>query len=671
MKLKVLLISIVLFAPLTPSISATPPKAGATCAKSGLIQDYNGKKFTCVKSGKKLVWNDGVVIKQALPLPQPTPTSKPTPTVSESPTQKESSAQSISPSPTSNQEKTSDTGKSPEFIDISLKSSGESTADFVFKATDYRSYKVFLVLVGDASGKELQSTSIINAYADSITLKFSNLECGRDDYYEGRVTLFSGSNGTGYQRTGGAKLSSATPCGLSGTPKEGAGCPKIGDRVTNDSTYFECRWVAGKKLVWFSLSKTPVAFINPASPQSVDVCKLKGEIENNAVLGFGPDLSKRYVPPIGKNRSLIVPIDFPDIPGDEDLISKLEYQKQQLLDWVKYFSAGKLDLQVDYINRWLRAPLPSKEYDINYDPNFATLDKRTTEGDELTRKYAQKYIDFITNQVDLTKYQTVYIFYPSAQKEMRDFVPRVKPYKVKEGEAILSVFARGSYDAKMETPYWSFWLHETGHDWGLKGHAPGDGWPVGIMQTQAGLSLSLSGWDQFLLTWLPDSQVYCETKDTLKTAEIKLSPLEREDKQTKIVTIKLDSSRLLVIESHGIEKWTSRRPSTQFYDFEQYGYYSVMSYIVSTNSTGGLVRDRLGASIASDNGNNDSVPRQAQFYPIVGDASNRYGLNKFNSEGTETNNSYFAVQGDSFLIEGIRIKFVKSGDYNTIQISKE
>ena len=80
MKLRVLFIAFLLLAPLTPSISATPPKAGATCSKAGITKNYNGKKYTCIKSGKKMVWNKGVVIKGVAPIPIPTPSPTPTPT---------------------------------------------------------------------------------------------------------------------------------------------------------------------------------------------------------------------------------------------------------------------------------------------------------------------------------------------------------------------------------------------------------------------------------------------------------------------------------------------------------------------------------------------------------------------------------------------------------------
>ena len=54
-------------------------KAGSTCPKSGMINIYSGKKFTCIKSGKKLVWDKGVLIKKnpigTIPTPSPTPNS--------------------------------------------------------------------------------------------------------------------------------------------------------------------------------------------------------------------------------------------------------------------------------------------------------------------------------------------------------------------------------------------------------------------------------------------------------------------------------------------------------------------------------------------------------------------------------------------------------------------
>ena len=40
-------------------------KAGSTCSKFGATSTVSGKKFTCIKSGKKLIWNKGVAVKKS------------------------------------------------------------------------------------------------------------------------------------------------------------------------------------------------------------------------------------------------------------------------------------------------------------------------------------------------------------------------------------------------------------------------------------------------------------------------------------------------------------------------------------------------------------------------------------------------------------------------------
>jgi hypothetical protein len=73
-KLIVICVSLFLTISSTAPISAAI-KAGAKCPKAGKNSTLAGKKFTCVKSGNRLVWNKGVVIaKPAVVQPQPAPT---------------------------------------------------------------------------------------------------------------------------------------------------------------------------------------------------------------------------------------------------------------------------------------------------------------------------------------------------------------------------------------------------------------------------------------------------------------------------------------------------------------------------------------------------------------------------------------------------------------------
>ncbi len=77
-------------------------KAGDSCKKVGVTATANGKKFTCVKSGKKLVWNKGITVAKPKPaeIPTPVPTVEPTPSASPAPTPTAMPAPVIEEAPT-------------------------------------------------------------------------------------------------------------------------------------------------------------------------------------------------------------------------------------------------------------------------------------------------------------------------------------------------------------------------------------------------------------------------------------------------------------------------------------------------------------------------------------------------------------------------------------------
>ena len=60
-------------------------KAGTSCKKAGLQTVDSGRRYTCVKQGKKFVWNKGVAVKAA-PVAKSSPSATPTPTPSATPT---------------------------------------------------------------------------------------------------------------------------------------------------------------------------------------------------------------------------------------------------------------------------------------------------------------------------------------------------------------------------------------------------------------------------------------------------------------------------------------------------------------------------------------------------------------------------------------------------------
>jgi len=65
---------------LVVSVAQAAVKAGSACSKLGSTSTVSGKKYTCIKSGKKLVWNKGVVVVKPTPVATATPTPTPTTT---------------------------------------------------------------------------------------------------------------------------------------------------------------------------------------------------------------------------------------------------------------------------------------------------------------------------------------------------------------------------------------------------------------------------------------------------------------------------------------------------------------------------------------------------------------------------------------------------------------
>ena len=61
----------------TPAFASV--KAGAKCSAKGQIKTFQGKKFTCIQNGKKLVWNKGVLIVKPGSQSSPTVPTSPAP----------------------------------------------------------------------------------------------------------------------------------------------------------------------------------------------------------------------------------------------------------------------------------------------------------------------------------------------------------------------------------------------------------------------------------------------------------------------------------------------------------------------------------------------------------------------------------------------------------------
>lgn len=583
-------------------------KSGTKCSKAGAVQISSGKKYTCVKSGKRLVWNKGVAVKstsksagtQAQPAPTPapsaTPQQEPTPSATPQP----------EPSPV---------------VEVVFPAEGSSCSKLGEKVVGSNGFMKCI-------------------WQGGPTVDF--LKNVKWRYYP--ITKVSTSKSNNY----------------AATPAENAACSNSGDTFDIPKGILECRWVNGGKLQWIKINTVKTSFTNAKSPVPIEVCKLQNSASkvvdgNSGLVGFPLVNSDKHQMKLrGTNEVLIVPIDFPDFPGGNEVMKQLEYDMKWMTEWYEYFSGGKSKFNITTINKWLRMPKDRAAY-----PSDAkTIDAMAADHGRRMAEQAQPFIDEITKEVDLRKFSTVYFFYPDGEITFVDFIIRNNPFKIKEGTVLLNVFSWGRNLEGMETLKWAYYIHETMHDFNITMHAPGNGWPLSIGTNQSGISLAINAWEQFLFDWLPADQIYCDDVATLKNATVSLSPMEREDRQTKMAVIRLSPTKAVVVESHGVDKWSNFK----FGDREfPPGFYSVMAYIVDLDKNS---RPPINADATSVN--NDEWA-WAVWQKVQGGPSNRFNVNVGDRKNL---GDYVAVLGDSFVIEGVRVKFVGTGDFETIEISR-
>ena len=180
-------------------------------------------------------------------------------------------------------------------------------------------------------------------------------------------------------------------------------------------------------------------FINAKSPVSIDICKLqnsamtvtRGDRDATQFSGF-PLPKPDYMSVKGTNEVLIVPVDFPDFQGGNELKAQLDYDIKWLVDWYDYFSNGQSKFNVTTMDKWLRLPKPRSEY---------PTDEKSKDGLGATSNLrqslqAQNFIDEVTKYFDLRKFSTVYLFFPDGNYAQGDLIVRNQTFKIKEGQGI-------------------------------------------------------------------------------------------------------------------------------------------------------------------------------------------------------------------------------------------
>jgi M6 family metalloprotease-like protein len=624
---------------LPTSNSAQKITAGATCKTLNKKTIYQNKTYTCIKKGTKLVWNKGVAVKT--PTPTPTPTLTPTPTPIQANT---------------------------EFEGISVRATGETTAELTFRAKGYLSYQVFVVVLGGINPKEISRTAVTNFSERTAKLSLSGLECGRSNFYEVNVVIFSGKDGTGSSISSGVKIESTGKCegqttNPSPTPSarptnpadnlQSQPCTKENERIKNSVNEFWCRKDPYGRLIWtenyrFSnpipRAKLPEIkydinqYFEPKMPSApIENCKIKEKSDQGALRG---DLASGfpYMPRFQsypKNYKMaLIPIDFSDFEGDKGFRSRVNNQMQLMSDWYKDVSGGRLTIDWVVSDEWIRLPGSINDYYVEFSGKYPD-----------TENFWKKVIPVIDSKFDLTGVQTINFLLPLNQQYIYEtvqsfsFLSEMKKYNSTKTK-IYSFAAAGIVFEAPDTDLWEYWAHEFGHEIGLAHVGASRGQVEPIMQMELlgdhdGPYRELGGWMRFIIGWLSDSQVYCQETAGFTSNEISLVPLPESKAGIKTVVIPTGVDSAIVIDS--------RRPT-------KYG-------CPVENLPGGVLVYTYDAKLG-----NQSYFIKAH-YPDGRQPTIR-------CEVRTTYPDILLHTGDSVVVNGYKISVISSGTFDQIRITK-
>jgi len=368
-------------------------------------------------------------------------------------------------------------------------------------------------------------------------------------------------------------------------------------------------------------------------------------------------------PATGAIKVVLLPVDFSDAVGTGQEISDAGIQIDLFNEWVRSQSRSALTVDWAFPVAWFRASRPSSDYGLDPDSVYAAMrggDVRAYAA--IVEAFGTEVVALADPVVDFTDVQFVYVLLPETIVHIDPHVGYFHLDVPSDEGPIEKLWGGGAFFYRPDAygddkELWSVWIHEIGHTWGLAGHAPvailgredeqgSTDSDLHLMGSQDALHKVFSVWDQWLLGWLPDEEVYCLPGSRLDRTDVELVALERpEEAGYRAAMIPLTESSILVVESRRSEGYGERAAP--------YGN-GVVVYVVDTTldydrsgEVNGVALDRFAAYLA---------PPLTFSERIARGQSSRAGMDPF------------LMLGESVTYDGVTVSVVQSGDRDVVRI---
>lgn len=428
-------------------------------------------------------------------------------------------------------------------------------------------------------------------------------------------------------------------------------CLVTGTKVDNSNGYLECRDVVNNQKKYFQLSNSVADLPVQNSPLPFETCRVPDQRTSKiSQESIAYPITWSPLKRTGPIKVLFIPFDFSDFPGSGNPTSIYLQDIRKLKEWTQWYSNGKRSVQVETSEKWIRASQPSSTY-AEY---FGHAKSTNSIGFEMLMKDSENVFDY-------TGIDAVFLIFPPEITTFPTESTRSAGILTNKGRMNIGIYATGRSLFNQKQELW-FWLtHELLHAWGIAQHAPAHPSTLHISTGTPGPGQSLISWDAMTLDWAKREDLWCTNLSQLTSSEVTLVPMEREQQGVRAAMINLAPSRTLVIESHRKDKWG------KFSD----GTYGVTAYIVDTRFN----TDRTGENNGTDDFKGTKYTRAANFIEFNVNHG-AYRSQWYSTEGQDFgiiglfSKNYFLYEDESFTFEGVTVKLVKSGDNDTIQISK-
>ena len=405
--------------------------------------------------------------------------------------------------------------------------------------------------------------------------------------------------------------------------------------------------------------RVPPPWTQADSPSPAEACKVRydrssasGNSQARQSVGF--PVSSGTLPIEGSVNIIAAMVAFDDAPAPAlTAESFFGPQLEKITQWSDHWSQGKLRYEFQMVEDWVRVPVNHAAYPINSRDNQALARQNSA-------KIVQLVVDALPADIDYRGADGFLIYWaPGIDKFDSDVATRGNDgvvIRTPQGSREMFFWSgnnfhyrdSGAMTAEIKREHtWSLWIYFMLLSQGLMLHAPGNGWPTGLGQSQIPsphFSAAIPVWDAFRLGWVDDSQVHCIRPEDLGDTpiEVMVTPQEVYGGERRTVIVPLEATTdVLVVES--------RRPT----GYSQWPESESGLLVYTVNPSVGQV-DLMSPESQRSCGNNDDFSKWAYYlYP---DSVNMATLdcNDFRAA--------FVREGDTLTHNGLRIALEFSAD---------